>query len=280
MKDVGVLKDSERFYYEPDPFTKKNLYYIPHAGIYHCDQHYIVEREWLETCHVIIVDKGSLMVRYRGEEKKAPAGSLVLLDCREPHCYYAGTGDLRMRWFHLTGGSSTAYTNMLLKHQGCIFYPQNLTSEIEHCCERIIKNVKQTNTSPHTMALYLQRLLTQLAELNSEQEKGNLELLLEDTVQYMEEHLGQSNLSLNQLADKASLSTHYYLRKFKEAYQVTPHRYLLQLRIRHAKRLLSTTAASIENIGETCGFCNTSHFIHNFRKLENMTPLQYRSLWK
>ena len=44
MLDTGVLSDSVRYYHEADPFTEKNLYYIPHAGQYHCNSDYEVRR--------------------------------------------------------------------------------------------------------------------------------------------------------------------------------------------------------------------------------------------
>lgn len=65
MLDTGVLSDSVRYYHEADPFTEKNLYYIPHAGQYHCNSEYEVRRTHLDVCQAIVVDSGELTIEYR-----------------------------------------------------------------------------------------------------------------------------------------------------------------------------------------------------------------------
>ena len=103
MLDTGVLSDSVRYYHEADPFTEKNLYYIPHAGQYHCNSEYEVRRTHLDVCQAIVVDSGELTVEYHDKTYTAPSGAVILLDCREPHCYYTRSSDLKMRWFHFLG---------------------------------------------------------------------------------------------------------------------------------------------------------------------------------
>ena len=78
--ETGVLKDSERYYYEPDPFTAEHLFYSPHGGAYHCDKDYSLSRNSLDVNQIILVDSGTLTVEYEGETKTAHSGMIVLLD--------------------------------------------------------------------------------------------------------------------------------------------------------------------------------------------------------
>ena len=56
----------------------------------------------------------------------------------------------------------------------------------------------------------------------------------------------------------------------------TPTRYLQQLRIVKSMRLLTGTEKNITDIALECGFSGVSYFIENFRRLNGITPLQYR----
>lgn len=55
-------------------------------------------------------------------------------------------------------------------------------------------------------------------------------------------------------------------------------KYVNQLRVENAKKLLALTDKSITEIGFECGFSVTSYFIKIFHQLTNMTPKAYRNL--
>ncbi len=97
------------------------------------------------------------------------------------------------------------------------------------------------------------------------------------------ERLGQAivegviqGLSIEELAEICCCSPSTFKRRFVDQYNVSPHRWILQCRIRLACRILSTTDISIADVASTCGFINTSHFIAKFKRHMEMTPLQYR----
>jgi AraC-like DNA-binding protein len=81
-------------------------------------------------------------------------------------------------------------------------------------------------------------------------------------------------LTVDKIASEACFSKFHFLRLFRGAYHMTPHQYLIALRIRKAKELL----ASNYSVTETCtkvGFASTSSFIHLFNALEKCTPSAY-----
>lgn len=279
MLDTGVLSDSVRYYHEADPFTEKNLYYIPHAGQYHCNSEYEVRRTHLDVCQAIVVDSGELTVEYHDKTYTAPSGAVILLDCREPHCYYTRSSDLKMRWFHFLGSSSEAYVHQITSvHDIVMQVTQN--AEIEPCIAQIMKAVAQAEPNPHLISVSIHRLLALLITSTDTASKSDLELVINSSVSYIESHYSDPDLSNENLARMAMLSTCYYVRKFKEFRSATPHQFIQAVRIRSAKQKLSTTSLSIEEIAEQCGFCNTSHFIMVFRRSTGTTPLQFRIMWR
>lgn len=279
MLDIGVLEDSVRYYHEVDDFTKDYLYYIPHAGSYHCNHEYEVSRTYLDICQIILVDSGELEVTYRGKTSIAPAGSVVLLDCREPHRYRAASADIKIRWFHFAGHGSKAYTQQILDTIGVII-GISPNAEIESCISSIIKMVGLPDHNAHILSVTIHQLLALLPLLFSEAPKSDIEQAIESSADYIETHYSDPELSNQKLARMCMLSTCYYIRKFKEQRSMTPHQFVQSVRIRMAKQKLTTTSLSIEEIAMQCGFCSTSHFIMAFRKSTNITPMKYRAMWK
>lgn len=60
---------------------------------------------------------------------------------------------------------------------------------------------------------------------------------------------------------------------------VTLVTYLQQVRITHAKRMLRFTDKSIEEIGLECGIGELNYFSRVFKKLEGVSPSEFRRVW-
>jgi AraC family transcriptional regulator len=93
--------------------------------------------------------------------------------------------------------------------------------------------------------------------------------------EFINEHLAQ-DLSLNDIAASVGLSQFHFARAFKRAMNLTPHQYVTERRIEHAKRLLSETDLSLIEITTCSGFKSQSHFTTRFRQFTNMTPKAWR----
>lgn len=98
---------------------------------------------------------------------------------------------------------------------------------------------------------------------------------LADTLAYMEEHFAEE-LSLDDLAHQAHVSANHFIRVFKQHYDCTPHRYLNQLRIEHARELLQSTDASMTEIARRCGFGDSNYFARQFRQHNGESPRAFR----
>ncbi len=81
----------------------------------------------------------------------------------------------------------------------------------------------------------------------------------------------EESLKLESLAKISGLSKYHFLRKFKEEFNMTPHAYLLQIRIQNAKNMLKQNRA-LSDIALSCGFSDQSHFTRVFNKIYGMSP--------
>ncbi len=82
------------------------------------------------------------------------------------------------------------------------------------------------------------------------------------------------NVSLQELADLAELSTFHLSRAFRKAVGVPPHMYQIQVRIARAKTLLAR-GVSPASVAHAVGFYDQSHFGQHFKRLVGVTPGAY-----
>jgi AraC family transcriptional regulator len=84
------------------------------------------------------------------------------------------------------------------------------------------------------------------------------------------------DLSLDELAGVAGMSTFHFAREFKRATGTAPHQYLMKLRIERAKELLAKSEMPLVDVSFQVGFSHQSHFSRLFRKATGTTPQSYR----
>ena len=93
--------------------------------------------------------------------------------------------------------------------------------------------------------------------------------------EYVEAHLDET-ISVQALADIAGLSMFHFARAFKQSEGLTPHEYLVQCRVRHAKDLLASTDLPLSEIALASGFADQSHCARRFREHVGTSPSNYR----
>ena len=72
----------------------------------------------------------------------------------------------------------------------------------------------------------------------------------------------------------------FYLSKiFKETYGTTVNNYLISKRITRAKQLLRFTDMTVDEIGAAVGMADANYFSRMFRKVEGISPREYRKQW-
>lgn len=99
---------------------------------------------------------------------------------------------------------------------------------------------------------------------------------LSAVIRYIEENASEK-MDLERLSAMVEMSKYHFLRTFRRTFGLTPHQFVLGIRLRRAARLLVTTAEPISAIAFEVGFGDLSTFNARFRKQFMMSPRVYRS---
>lgn len=85
------------------------------------------------------------------------------------------------------------------------------------------------------------------------------------------------DINLNLIADSMNYSSGYLTKIFCQAYGCTPSKYLINLRMSHAQRMLAhNPELSIKQIGERVGYHDQGYFSRIFKKQTGKSPFEYR----
>ncbi|MGH8827366.1 MAG: helix-turn-helix domain-containing protein, partial [Jiangellaceae bacterium] len=102
---------------------------------------------------------------------------------------------------------------------------------------------------------------------------------LSDVLDYMTAHLDH-DLTVEALADLASMSSRTFARRFRAETGTTPYDWLLGQRVGAARRLLEGGDDPIETVAARSGFATASALRHHFARRLGTTPQAYRSTFR
>jgi AraC-like DNA-binding protein len=83
-------------------------------------------------------------------------------------------------------------------------------------------------------------------------------------------------INLDEISSQACFSRYHFLRLFRQAFDKTPHQYLVERRIEKAKELLSTRDLRVTDICFEVGFESLGSFSSLFHKTVGHAPIAYR----
>ena len=95
-------------------------------------------------------------------------------------------------------------------------------------------------------------------------------------VEYLREHL-RDKVTLADLARHSACSPRALSQMFVTELGFPPMRYLIELRLNHAMKLLRHTGHTIEQIAEECGFPNRYYLTRMLSKYRKTTPAAFRA---
>jgi len=98
-----------------------------------------------------------------------------------------------------------------------------------------------------------------------------------DAARYINEHYGEE-LTLEFLAKRFAMSPGHFSKKFKSTTGFGLNKYITQIRILNAEKLLINTRLSITDISMRCGFSDSNYFAAVFKAHKGMPPYRFAKM--
>jgi AraC-like DNA-binding protein len=84
---------------------------------------------------------------------------------------------------------------------------------------------------------------------------------------------------IEEIAARLGLSTEYFVRIFHEEVKLSPHQYLMRLKVEGASGMLISTTKTVAQIADSFGFENQFHFSRVFKQCTGLAPQHYRKAY-
>ena len=299
---------SSRILYTPSPFARSSLLHLQEVGSLSAIRPHTSKREKLQSYLCFMVEDGEGELVYEGKKYELRSGDVVFIDCRKAYSHSTGmnpnAGLWSLRWCHFYGPSMPAIYAKYCERGGLpVIRGADVSVDLacgadmgrrdDVSCGADVSQYVAILTDIYTLASSsdyirdmringkLNDLLTLLMESSWHREahtNAPKKMEISRVKSFLDEHY-KEKLSLESVASHFFIDKHYLARLFKEQYGVTLVTYLQQVRITHAKRMLRFTDKSIEEIGLECGIGELNYFSRVFKKLEGVSPSEFRRVW-
>lgn len=166
------------------------------------------------------------------------------------------------------------YSMMSISHFICSFFQEHMEDEKKQCDQQLTKY-------PYLFEgiTALNALLANCEQYYLQYQKPHFRKEIEKALKIINEEYFNQDLSLTMLSERVGLSETYFSTLFKQEMEQSFVKYLSMVRLERAKHLLKQTDLKIFDIALQSGFSDEAYFSRVFKKITNVSPSEWRSLW-
>lgn len=279
----GNLVNANRIIYTPSAFAKDSLLHLQEIGQSEAQKPHTSSRENLLSYLFFVVLEGSGTLTYNGQSHTLAKGDCVFLDCRKPYSHRSSENLWTLKWVHFYGPSMHNIYEKYLQRGGMTHFTSQRSREYNELLQELfIIASSDSHVKDMQINEKLSALLTILMQESWRPDKKNPRFSgkrnLREIKDYIDLHYHQK-ITLDDLAQQFFINKFYLTRLFKEQFGISVNHYLLQVRTTQAKQLLRFSNLSIEQVGQECGMNDANYFSRMFKKVEGITPGEYRRMW-
>ena len=280
----GTSVISDRIIYTPSGFARNCLLHLQEVGHLQATRPHTSHREGLRSYLFFIVEQGAGEVSYQESVYKLRRGDCVFLDCQKPYSHTSSADALwSLRWAHFSGPTMSGIYEKYVERGGDpVFHSDDIDSYSSLLADLQTTAAAEDYIRDMRINEKITALLTCIMAESWHPESSKRAAVKKKSLQhvktYLEEHY-QERITLDQLAEQFYINKFYLTRVFKEQFGTTILAYLDHVRITHAKHLLRFSDKTTEEIGRAVGIEEPGYFNRVFKKVEGVTPGEYRKMW-
>lgn len=244
---------------------------------------------WHEAMEILFCLNGEVTIHVDHETITLTHNQLIVFDSREVHSIHSGSNLYMFLCIHVDKKQLSVYCpDLELYHIRCRPVPLDdpKSTQYIHLCQ-LAHDLTRTNIEDESTsamrsdgtALLMLADMIRYFSVYSPPGTATTQNQPNDTIReiitYVNEHY-MEKITLDEMAAQTGFSKEYFCRFFKQHMGITFLRYLNEVRISHAGRLLTTTDLPVSEVMNESGFTNQTIFNRLFKELYGMTPRQSR----
>jgi len=276
----GHVSESKYFFFDTDPRKKQKLAII-FGGFEKCAPDFEIKRKTYPYYVLEVPTKGRCSLEIESRQYELKKGSLGGFAHGIPHHYKCDKNNPMEHIFVAFTGSEDPLlfekSSLLKGNVISLLKP----SDILYLAEAILKKgLEKTELSHQLCCVYLKALL--LEQSSNIVLSGHSDTLAIASYRKCRKYIDDNFSSIFspiEVASTCSISVRYLSRLFKKYGEITPHEYIMRLKLNKAGNLLLTMNLSVSEIGYLIGFADPYHFSRNFKKFHGLSPRHFRNAY-
>lgn len=227
---------------------------------------------------IFISESGEGMLKYDNITLTVNPGDCFFLPAEYPHEYCPAQANWQVKFVTFDGYSAAHILSLLGMTKPTVITPAE-TSAFISLFGQMYALVTKDKLYGDIMCtgLVYQLVLEFSRHMNKPASRAKIERTeaLSEVLGYITEHY-KEDFPLTVLSEIAGVTQQHFCRIFKDSMGMRPKEYIISLRIREAKKLLTETDKTIAEIALNVGFSEAAYFCAVFKRLERLSPLEYR----
>lgn len=261
--------------------------HVRNAGNFRFPPAYRFERHNHKEMEVNYIKHGSCIIGINGEFHSLKRGDCIVIYPGVPHQFIVDTREnCRITQLEFTVNVPDEISSVLpflkmdvsyLKMSEC----ESINYFMDNLCRIFImqRTDEQKNALLHLgfFQLFID-ISEQITRRKTRQKKGKAGRV-DEIITYFNENY-EKEINMEELARQFGMSSRYIRKCFQQETGMSCQKYLSTLRVARAKELLWFSSKSATEIALETGFGSSQYFCRIFQQYTEMTPIEYRNLWK
>lgn len=231
--------------------------------------------QWIQ-CH-----SGEGELRFNGCNYTVKQQQGMFLPPNVPHEYYATQEPWIVDWISFGGRELESLLNTIGLNRYGVFYVTNgeaILSKIRKAYAILTSEDALKGFECSTLMYNILIDLLKYISIGNDRSMEQQYLKLQPVFEYVNSHYSDM-MPLEDLANVIHVSPQHLCYLFKKAIKIRPFEYINNVRINKSKSLLlQNTELKIQEVAELAGFNDVNYFCSTFKKIEGISPNQFKKL--